>query len=757
MKKVISVLLTVCIALSAISAGFVSVYAEGPEYIIENSDVTWNYRLPVYKTEEDGNSVLEEGGVLTFSGLGSIPDFPYTEKDGEIVPTAPWSDRDFSTVIFGDGIAAIGNYAFCCCTSLENITVPESVAVIGEGTFMNCTSLKSASILSSADISDEMFSGCTKLENVSFENPGKVIGKSAFSNCSSLKEITVPDGIETISDDAFSYCTALEKVVLPDSVKNIGQYAFYGCTNLKEIDFGSGLEKIGGSAFSGCLALENVALPESVKSISSSAFYGCTALSKVYLPENLTDIGESAFNLCNELKNIKIGYFTSEIGDMALGFGKRGSKIADFTVSGYNGTAAEKYASDNGFEFESLGNYYDGSCGETASWSFDAETGILSVGGTGGMFDYAENNLPAYSRFAGKINGIEIGEEITAIGAYAFYNMSVSGMLVPETVAEIGEKAIGNYSDGAVDSSFSFSGYRDTAAADYAEENIISFTDLRPVVTEGSCGENITWSYDAEEKTFTLSGTGATFDYKLTKLPEYAKFGFDIENIVVGDGITKIGDYALVFAKNAPAAITFTKDIAEFGTKPLGFIREAGENGYETSEIEGFTVNGYYKTPAKTFADENGFRFAPLAEAEPVEKVLEDSFAARVSEDGLIYIYQTELEKTALLEALGYAGYDSASVSADVIATGTTLEITDGDETKSYTFIVPGDTDGNGKINSSDALAILNHAVEKSIMTGDAFEAADIADDGVINSVDALYVLQVSVGQKELNSFLKSE
>ena len=31
--------------------------------------------------------------------------------------------------------------------------------------------------------------------------------------------------------------------------------------------------------------------------------------------------------------------------------------------------------------------------------------------------------------------------------------------------------------------------------------------------TSGNCGENATWSYDADETTLTISGTGAMDDY----------------------------------------------------------------------------------------------------------------------------------------------------------------------------------------------------------------------------------------------------
>lgn len=68
--------------------------------------------------------------------------------------------------------------------------------------------------------------------------------------------------------------------------------------------------------------------------------------------------------------------------------------------------------------------------------------------------------------------------------------------------------------------------------------------------SEGSsnkCGDNITWSY--ENNTLTLTGTGEMYDYSLdnttskTTVPWYNAFTH-VKRIVVGEGITGIGDYA---------------------------------------------------------------------------------------------------------------------------------------------------------------------------------------------------------------------
>ncbi len=57
-----------------------------------------------------------------------------------------------------------------------------------------------------------------------------------------------------------------------------------------------------------------------------------------------------------------------------------------------------------------------------------------------------------------------------------------------------------------------------------------------------------------------------------------------------------------------------------------------------------------------------------------------------------------------------------------------------------------GDVNGDKKINSSDALMVLMHSTEKSLLKGDYKKAADVSGDGKINSSDALLILNYSVG-----------
>ncbi len=56
-----------------------------------------------------------------------------------------------------------------------------------------------------------------------------------------------------------------------------------------------------------------------------------------------------------------------------------------------------------------------------------------------------------------------------------------------------------------------------------------------------------------------------------------------------------------------------------------------------------------------------------------------------------------------------------------------------------------GDIDDNDKVDAADALLALQHSVELSTLTGDAFQAADVNGNNRVDATDALYILQHSV------------
>ena len=269
--------------------------------------------------------------------------------------------------INGKKVTEIGDSVFKDCLILTSVTIPNSVTSVGDRAFWGCANLTSITI------------------------PGSVmsIGFIAFSDCSSLKSVTIPDSVTSIGDSAFGDCTSLTAIdvtignknytsvngvlfnkdktelicypagktdksyIIPDSVISMGYSAFRSCVNLTRIIIPDSLTEIGINAFRGCTSLTSITIPNSVTSIGDWAFGGCTSLTSITIPDSVTSIDEVVFYNCKSLKTVTIPVSVKTIGKDAFGYyyDNEKKKISDFKIYCYRGTAGERYAKENSFDY----------------------------------------------------------------------------------------------------------------------------------------------------------------------------------------------------------------------------------------------------------------------------------------------------------------------------------------------------------------------------------------------------------------------
>ena len=70
------------------------------------------------------------------------------------------------------------------------------------------------------------FSSCSSLENITIPDSVETIENNAFNDCTGLKKLQLGKSVEKIGYEAFRNC-ALKKVVIPKSVEEIDNRAFY--------------------------------------------------------------------------------------------------------------------------------------------------------------------------------------------------------------------------------------------------------------------------------------------------------------------------------------------------------------------------------------------------------------------------------------------------------------------------------------------------------------------------------------------------
>lgn len=304
------------------------------------------------------------------------------------------------SVTLPDSITHIGQWSFRDA-GLTGVTLPKSVTHIDIGAFCGCTNLKVVAIPGSVKtIDDDAFSGCISLENVVIPEGVRCLGDYAFRNCDSLSEVTIPGSLALDEDNysffgdvmgsaVFSDCDNLSRVILKEGVPCIGWYMFGDCASLKSVTIPGSVRYIDGKAFEGTKWLEDrkkenapvivnnnlidaslcsgeVIIPEVVENISSAAFSGCNGLLSVTVPDSVTSIGNHEFWGCSSLKRVtvlgnrtdiyggSIGYFDPGSFNWSGFYPKGSSKIDDFVICGRSGSKAEKYAKENGFEFQPI-------------------------------------------------------------------------------------------------------------------------------------------------------------------------------------------------------------------------------------------------------------------------------------------------------------------------------------------------------------------------------------------------------------------
>ena len=90
-----------------------------------------------------------------------------------------------------------------------------------------------------------------------------------------------------------------------------------------------------------------------------------------------------------------------------------------------------------------------------------------------------------------------------------------------------------------------------------------SITSSAAEPTSGTCGENLTWTFDDSTDTLTISGTGAMYDYDIDNRP-WESYEDSIKTVVINSGVTSIGDYVF-YRCTSIIHVTIPDSIATIG------------------------------------------------------------------------------------------------------------------------------------------------------------------------------------------------
>ncbi len=93
------------------------------------------------------------------------------------------------------------------------------------------------------------------------------INESAFMNNDRIKAVKIADTVDYVGQMAFMNCTGLEIAVCGKNVKVLDEYCFNNCTALKQVELNEGIECLKYGVFALDLCLKELYIPGSVTEI----------------------------------------------------------------------------------------------------------------------------------------------------------------------------------------------------------------------------------------------------------------------------------------------------------------------------------------------------------------------------------------------------------------------------------------------------------------------------------------------------------
>jgi len=132
------------------------------------------------------------------------------------------------------GVEIIAHSAFCNCTELIEVSIPETVGLIDTCAFSGCSNLCRLEILNTGPTYQDAFEGCEALTSI-------IIGEHWLGEHLSdyfghqVKTYIVKEGVTKITKDSFLHAAMAEYIQLPHSITALELGAFAGCDYLKKL------------------------------------------------------------------------------------------------------------------------------------------------------------------------------------------------------------------------------------------------------------------------------------------------------------------------------------------------------------------------------------------------------------------------------------------------------------------------------------------------------------------------------------------
>ena len=786
-KRFLSVLLSAALALTAVSAAFAARQSAGQTAGVLRgrnaataTDATATDALSAAaKTENGLTYIVSNGQAVVIAADASvkgevvIPDTLGGAPVGIIGMGAFKGNTAITAITLPDSVAAVDEQAFAGCAALARIDCGESLESLPESAYAGCEKLgknirfaknseffpieknvvynkDKTELISVSDgfsgvltvpetvtyVRAGAFRDCAGLTEVVFTNPATEIGAYAFAGCVKLTKAELPAKLSAIREGTFSGCTALNDVTIPGGLTAIGDGAFENCA-IREFIVPINCANVGKAAFSGCASLAKVTFLCSLTALPDGLFAGCTALKDLKLPEGVTAVGEKTFYNCAALE---------DVGDVL--------KYRQFGRDAFTGSGWYAKQSDAAYYAGDTLLFWKGICDKVVDLSGKKITAIAP-----GAFSGCDTLMM-----------ITLPDGLTSIGAAAFENCTALATVSFDGVAKIGPGA--------------FDGTAFLASADGAElylgANLIraaaATAPATATPTDATATDATATDAAADGKVYTVLQ-----NVKSIAGGAFADADPAIERIVLPEGLVIVSDGAFDGLKNLKT-VNEPDSLEYFGWKPAepACGHENTVVKYADAEVcaRAYFTGCTYCADCAALLDPGalreaaGHRFTVVRqEADPtlgeVVVVIEcgvckeqrrvplseynvrfiDNDKAAADGDYVIIAPDAAMadvlkgcpEGTLVLNAAGER-------LADDVAPGSGMRLLF-PSARSYTVILFGDADGDGKISPSDARIALRRSVNLEEKLDWRDKACHVICDGktAVTPEDARMILRASV------------
>lgn len=272
-----------------------------------------------------------------------------------------------------------------------------------------------------------------------------------------------------------------------------------------------------------------------------------------------------------------------------------------------------------------------GTCGDSATWSYDSATTTLTISGTGATKDYnAMLSKAPWTDYKSSITTVVVNEGITEIGNYSFYNCTaLTSVSLPSTLVSL-------HGSGTMTTSYGcFQGCTALTSITLPEglESIgnCAFKDCTALKGITLPNSLTALSYGAFSNCTAL--VNVTFGNGLTETGSNSFYNSGVKNINWSDSITTVSSYS--FYGFQGTELNFPENITYIGYRAFAdnyFLKKVTVNNANTQiatalnteisspfaghEQDNVTIYGHKGSTAESFAAQFSYPFVSLDECD---------------------------------------------------------------------------------------------------------------------------------------------